>query len=100
VLLFIAGLLWLLIRPILAFCRWLVFLIFGGLGRATGRAVGVGSQTMARRAARAEMAAGVAEDPLRAQNRTLSGLTVVLLAGVGRVVLWGGHLTRAGRRNA
>jgi TolB protein len=53
--------------------------------RMTGQAA---TGAMARRAARAEMEAGLAEDPLRAQNRVLSGLAVVLLAVLISVVLW------------
>ena len=53
---------------------------------------------MARRAARAQMEVGVAEDPLRAQNRALSGLTVVLLAVLVGVVLWATNPARTARQ--
>lgn len=53
----------------------------GGLSRA-------GEQAMARRAARAEMAAAVIEDPLKAQNRALSVLTVLLLVALIAAVLY------------
>ncbi|MBC7871337.1 MAG: PD40 domain-containing protein, partial [Chitinophagaceae bacterium] len=61
-------------------------------GRATGQAVrsahGVASDAMARQAARAEMEVGLAEDPLRAQNRALSGLVVAALAALVIAVIW------------
>jgi TolB protein len=43
---------------------------------------------MARRAARAEMEIAIAEDPLRAQNRMLSALVIVVLAVLVAVVIW------------
>lgn len=57
-------------------------------GRATRSAGAAVSGTMARRAARAELEAGLTEDPLRAQNRVLSGMMVVLLAALLFVVWW------------
>ncbi|MBI5669352.1 MAG: PD40 domain-containing protein [Chloroflexi bacterium] len=60
-----------------------------GLGRRTAQSAGSSvSGTMARRAARAELEATLTEDPLRAQNRVLSGMMVVLLAVLLFVVWW------------
>ncbi len=75
-------------------------LFTGAAQRSSSRAVrSAGSSAadiMARRAARAEMEVGLAEDPLRIQNRTLSlffiGLLVVLIA----VVLWATNPARTG----
>ncbi|MBZ0274881.1 MAG: DPP IV N-terminal domain-containing protein, partial [Anaerolineae bacterium] len=67
-------------------------LLSRGTRRVTGQAVqSAGSAAggiMARRAARAEMEVGLAEDPLRVQNRLLSVMAVILLAGLIVVVLW------------
>ncbi len=52
------------------------------------------SGAMARRAARAEMKAGLAEDPLRSQNRVLSLLAVALMAVLIGVVLWATNPSR------
>ncbi len=92
VLLIIGGILGLLLRPLV----FLFSLIWGLLTRTGGRTVRAGSNTMARRAARAQMEVGVAEDPLRAQNRVLSGLTVILLAVLVGVVLWATNPARSG----
>lgn len=78
-------------RLIAALIGLLVGLVVGLLGGA--RKVTVASATstktvMARRAARAELAAGVVEDPLRRQNRTLSLMTLALLAVLILVVVW------------
>ncbi|MCB9453654.1 MAG: PD40 domain-containing protein [Anaerolineaceae bacterium] len=63
-----------------------------GTSRVSGRVVQSAGSTaggiMARRAARAEMETGLAEDPLRVQNRLLSIISVALLAGLIGVVLW------------
>ncbi len=59
--------------------------LFGFAGRYAGQSAG---SVMARRAARAELEANLAEDPLRAQNRVLSGVIVVLLAALIVIVLW------------
>lgn len=64
------------------------------LGGAAGSVTTGAGSAMARRAARAEMEAGLAEDPLRAQNRVLSGVTVVLLAALIGVILWATNPTR------
>lgn len=85
----VLGIFWGIFRRILGF----VFrLLGGGARRASQQAAGaVGTSTsnrMARRAARAEMTATVTEDPLRAQNRTLSAVAVILLAALIGVILW------------
>lgn len=56
-----------------------------GTMRRTSRSVG---GAMARRAARVQMDAGIAEDPLRQQNRVLSALFVVTLLMLIVIVLW------------
>ncbi len=92
VLLLIGGVLWFILRPLWA----LLSIVFGGIGgrfgRTSGRTMRAGKGRMAQRAARAnaraEMEVGVVEDPLRAQNRALSGVAVVLLAVLVGVVLW------------
>src|SRR5450432_1629549 len=97
VLTLLGGILWFVLRPIFA----LFGLLFGfilrsfGISRRPNRA-GAASGSMARRAARAQMQAGVAEDPLRAQNRVLSLLTVALLAVLVGVVLWATNPARSG----
>jgi TolB protein len=53
----------------------------GGTGRSVGGA-------MARRAARAQMDAGIAEDPLRQQNRVLSAMFVITLLALIVIVLY------------
>lgn len=83
--------------------RRLVVLLVGGLGivgqtgarltQGTAKTVrqaasGVAEDTMARRKARAEMEVGLAEDPLKSQNRMLSGLVVVVLVLLIGVVIW------------
>jgi hypothetical protein len=55
---------------------------------AMGAASASGTTVMARRAARAEIQATIQEDPLRKQNRLLSGVAVVLLGALILVVLW------------
>jgi TolB protein len=56
--------------------------------RAVQSAGGAANEAMARRAARAEIKARVVEDPLKRQNRLLSGLVVVLGVAVLVLVLW------------
>jgi TolB protein len=46
------------------------------------------SHTVARRSARAEITATITEDPLRSQNRILSGLVVVFLAILIGIIIW------------
>jgi TolB protein len=76
-----------------------IFGLLGGAGkggakiggrtiRATsGTASGAAANTMARRTARAEMEVGLAEDPLRIQNRVLSILVIAVLAVLIVVVI-------------
>ncbi len=59
--------------------------LFGLAGQYAGQSTGT---AMARRAARAELESGLVEDPLRAQNRVLSGVIVVLMAALIGIVLW------------
>lgn len=88
---------------ILGFIGSLIFrllvLIGGGLGimaglggkavkRGVGGATGSAQGAMARRTARSEMRAAIPEDPLRARNRALSGLLVVVLAALIGIVIW------------
>lgn len=88
----IALLIWSIIRLILGAAGAVGLLILRLFGRASGRAVGYAGSSadtvMARRAARAELEAVLTEDPLKAQNRVLSGVIVVLLATLIGVVLW------------
>src|SRR3954466_5787910 len=86
VLAFIVGALWSVLSALVGLMVRFFGLILRMVGVRTARTTRVASGTMARRAARAQMQAGVAEDPLRAQNRALSGLTVVLLAVLVGVV--------------
>ncbi len=70
-----------------------IFSLFTGAAqRSSSRAVRsagtAATDVMARRAARAEMEVGLAEDPLRVQNRTLSMFMIGLLAVLIAVVLW------------
>lgn len=57
-------------------------------GRAGGSVTGQASKAMARRAARAEIDAGLAEDPLRVQNRILSTMVVIVLIVLIAIVIW------------
>lgn len=108
------GVLWGLLRGLFVRLRRLLALILGVIGtvvltlfgwlrqgvdtggriasrtsrRATASASGAASTAMARRAARAEIDSTVVEDPLRAQNRVLSGLVVVVLGLLVVVVIW------------
>lgn len=90
----IGGVLWLILRPIAAAIVMLLSIILGLFGISLRPATR--SSTMARRAARAQMEASVAEDPLRSQNRVLSGLTVILMAVLVGVVLWATSPARTG----
>ena len=96
----------LILLAILAFLWRLIRLIFRGVrpvaavsGRASKSVVHSSTRAvqsagtsatgaMARRAARAEIKAQIAEDPLRRQNRVLSGLVVLLAVAVLALVLW------------
>lgn len=96
VVLFIAG----IIGGIIAFIVSRIANLLGGttsmaasatvrLSGQTASAARTGTrQAMARRAARAEIDAGIPEDPLLMQNRVLSGLVVMALMGLIAVVLW------------
>ncbi|NWG15610.1 MAG: TolB family protein [Chloroflexi bacterium] len=83
---------WSVIRAVLGFVGGIALFILN-LGRRTSnraaRSAGAAvSGTMARRAARAELEVGLTEDPLRTQNRILSGMMVVALAALLVVVWW------------
>jgi TolB protein len=92
----IGSLVWSVLRAILGVIGGIVLGVFNLGLRASGQtarsatrmASGTASTTMARRAARAEMKAALKEDPLRVQNRVLSGLVVVILVALIGVVLW------------
>lgn len=95
----IVGLIWRVIRLVLTAIGSIVMLVFrlvGGGARVAGGAAGT---AMARRAARAELETGLAEDPLVQRNRLLSGMTVVLLVVLIGVVLWATNPTRTTGRN-
>ena len=100
VLAFIGGILWFVLRPIVALFALLFGGILGSFGIRTGRSSRTTSGSMARRAARAQMQAGVAEDPLRAQNRVLSLVSVLLLAVLVGVVLWATNPARTASSDA
>jgi TolB protein len=88
----LGGILLLILRPVLLLFGILLSPI---LGRRVTRGTTRGAAgTMARRATRAQMEASVAEDPLRAQNRALSGVAVILLAVLVGVVLWATNPSR------
>ncbi|MBE0688587.1 MAG: TolB family protein, partial [Anaerolineae bacterium] len=82
------GILSVILTPVV----WLLNRFFRLGGRAssvmTRGAVDAAQSQMARRAARREIDKTVVEDPLRAQNRRLSLLAVVLLVALVGVVLW------------
>lgn len=79
----LARLVWAVIRRLGIVIRAVIGLLWGA-SRSLSQAR---SNAMARRAARAEIEAGVVEDPLRRQNRTLSMLAVMLLAVLVVVVV-------------
>ena len=106
----LSGILWVTQRLAQLF-GWLLrgiqrvlVLVLGGVGgvanrvgrrgaSATGKAVrssgrGAVEAMAAQRTARNQLDAGIAEDPLRVQNRVLSGLIVVVLAALIMVVIW------------
>ena len=79
------------VRGIMALVLLVVGLVAGLFGgaRKVSQAGSTSTRTaMARRTARAEMAASVPEDPLRRQNRALSLMTLLLLVGLIAVVVW------------
>lgn len=51
-------------------------------------ATSAASNSMARRSARVEMEVGIAEDPLRVQNRLLSAVVVFVLVALLGVIIW------------
>lgn len=95
-LLAVLGLLWRGIRAVfgLFFSTGAKATALAGRGarRVTGRAATTArttaSKSMARRAARSELDVKVVEDPLRAQNRFLSAVVVVVLAVLVGVVIF------------
>ena len=116
----IASLITFLLNIIKRFLQMILTVIKGILsliGRFASRVLGVGrlgirgasrtgsvvassagqsaSVSMARRAARAEIDAVVREDPLRAQNRLLSGAFVLLSVAIIGIVLWATDPSRA-----
>ena len=95
----IGLLLWAILRSILGFFGGIALFFIGLMRRSSGQAARVAGTNMARRAARAEMDVGLAEDPLRVQNRVLSGVTVLLLAILVGVVLWATNPARTGGSN-
>ncbi|MFN8378503.1 MAG: DPP IV N-terminal domain-containing protein [Anaerolineae bacterium] len=76
------------VRGIVALVALVWGLIGGGARKATQASATTTRTAMARRTARAEMAAAVPEDPLRRQNRALSLMTLLLLAVLIAVVVW------------
>lgn len=95
----VARLIYMLLRPVFRLIGAVLRFVFGTVGGGALATVGIGrraaqaagssaSGTMARRAARAELEAALTEDPLRVQNRVLSGMMVVLLAALLFVVWW------------
>lgn len=95
---------WRLLRAILSLIGLVALVIVngvlhlvGGTARTARTAATSGTtNAMARRAARAEIDRGLSEDPLRVQNRLLSGLVVVILAALIGVVLWATSPARTG----
>lgn len=82
-----AALLARVVRPILRLTGMWTPQVADAVGAAA-------SGAMARRAARAEMKAGLAEDPLRSQNRVLSLFAVALMAVLVGVILWATNPSR------
>ncbi|MCC6805144.1 MAG: PD40 domain-containing protein, partial [Anaerolineae bacterium] len=93
----LASILLLLLRPLGLLFGVLLTPILGDRRARSGTRAAGAAGGMARRATRAQMDATVAEDPLRAQNRALSGVAVILLALLVGVVLWA---TSPARQNA
>jgi TolB protein len=96
----IGRILWIVLGPIFNVIVGLLLFLVNGVLRLTGNtavsARRTGSAAMARRAARAELEATLTQDPLRAQNRTLSVLSVLLLAALVGAVLWATNPSRSG----
>lgn len=80
------------LRPFVRALAFLFAVVWGTLGGSARKATQAGTTStrtaMARRSARAEMAAEVPDDPLRRQNRALSLMTLALLAVLIAVVVW------------
>lgn len=97
-----AQLLWVVLHVVLGFIGSIALFVLntvvrlsgGTLTRARKNAVSSAVGVRVRRAARAEMEEGLREDPLRVQNRVLSGLVVVALAALVGVVLWATNPSR------
>ena len=77
-----------LLRLLLTPLFWVAGTLMRRSGSAAKGAAGAAQGAMARRAARRELEKTIVEDPLRAQNRRLSALAVVLLLALIGVVLW------------
>ncbi|MBE2266902.1 MAG: PD40 domain-containing protein [Anaerolinea sp.] len=92
----ILRLFWRILRPIVGIFAGIAMFFVRTLRRAGGQTVQAGGNAMVRRAARAEMKAVITEDPLKAQNRTLSAVTLLLVAVLFGVVLWATNPNRAG----
>jgi TolB protein len=98
VLAIVGGLLWLfnhirrVVVTILGFIGGVALVLLNFVLRLTNRtainARQAAENTMVRRSARAEIDTSIIEDPLRAQNRVLSGMVVVVLAALMGVVIW------------
>ena len=95
VVLFIAGLLWTVIKGIgkaFAFVAGLLLsllgLIFPGVAKARTAATSRANNAMARRAAQDEIDVIITEDPLKVQNRRLSFLVLFLAVAVVVAILW------------
>lgn len=114
IILLVLGGLWWLLRGLLRFVWGAVRLVLTAIGRVVlylmalmrggvqvaGRTAGSAANTaMARRAARAELESGLAEDPLVQRNRMLSGVVVVLLATLIALVLWVTNPTQSTSRS-
>jgi TolB protein len=91
----IARVLGIIFRPVVIVLNALALFLVNLFRRATGQTTISAERMMARRAARAQMEAAIVEDPLRAQNRVLSALTVILLALLIGVVLWATNPSRS-----
>ncbi len=96
----ILRILWTILRPILGVFAAVIMVFVGLVRRTGGQTAQAGGNAMARRAARTQMKAVITEDPLKAQNRTLSGVAVLLLLILFGVVLWATNPARTGTNNA
>jgi TolB protein len=77
-----------ILRPFIAIVAFIAsrFVRVGSSAASAGANAAQGA--MARRAARIELEKQIIEDPLRRQNRLLSGLAVLMLAALVGVTLW------------